>query len=232
MKKIVIAIDGYSACGKSTTAKIIAAELGYGFLDTGAMYRAVTYHLLAKGIQHTDTNKITAELHNIHISFGYNAEKQRNETFLNNVCVEDEIRTMNISRRVSEYSAVPEIRRFLVAEQQNIGKEKGIVAEGRDIGTVVFPDAEVKIFMTASKEVRAERRQAELRAKGENISLEDILQNLEKRDFIDSTREDSPLRQAKDAILLDTSHLNIEQQTHFILEKVTELMEAETSLQD
>jgi len=225
MKKILIAIDGYSACGKSTTAKQVAANLGYGFLDTGAMYRAVTFYLLQNEIKANEIDKIKAVLPQICITFRYNTALKRNETFLNGVCVEDEIRTMQISKLVSDVSAVTEVRRFLVAQQQEMGKTKGIVAEGRDIGTVVFPQAEIKFFMTARKEVRAQRRQAELAEKGEFLSLEEILENLSKRDYIDSNREDSPLRKADDAILLDTSDLKIEEQVAFILEKAGFIIE-------
>ncbi len=225
MKKIVIAIDGFSACGKSTTAKKVAADLGYGFLDTGAMYRAVTYFLMQNEISASQTEKIVDALAKICITFQFNAEKKRNETYLNGVCVEDEIRTMFVSKNVSEVSAVTEVRRFLVAQQQEIGKAKGIVAEGRDIGTVVFPQAELKFFMTARMEVRGERRRIELLEKGENLDLAEILENLSKRDFIDSNREDSPLCKAEDAILLDTSDITIDQQVSFILEKVKLLVE-------
>jgi CMP/dCMP kinase len=221
MKKIVIAIDGYSSCGKSTTAKQVAAELGYGYIDTGAMYRAVTLYFINHHISLTNPKEIRDALDNIEITFHYNPKTERNEVFLNGLNVEDEIRKMYISNQVSEVSVVAEVRRAMVAQQQKMGKKRGIVMDGRDIGTAVFPDAEVKFFMTADVDTRAKRRQQELLEKKQLVNLDDIKENLKKRDHIDSTREESPLRQAEDAHLLDTSHMTIDEQVEFVLNKVT-----------
>ncbi|MFD2248329.1 (d)CMP kinase [Pontibacter ruber] len=221
MKKIVIAIDGYSSCGKSTTAKLVAAELGYAYIDTGAMYRAVTLYFLENHVSFTNPKEIADALANIDITFHYNAKAKRNEVFLNGLNVEDEIRKMYISNQVSEVSVIKEVRRALVAQQQKMGRKRGVVMDGRDIGTAVFPDAEVKIFMTADVDTRARRRQQELLAKKQLENLDTIKQNLEKRDLIDSTRAESPLRRAEDAYLLDTSHMTIDEQVDFVLDKVT-----------
>lgn len=217
MKKIVIAIDGYSACGKSTTAKIVAAKLGYAYIDTGAMYRAVTLYFLEHYIDLTNPKKIDEALHNIHISFVYNPRTNRNETCLNGLNVEEEIRKMYISNKVSEVSAIPAVRHAMVDQQQKMGKKRGVVMDGRDIGTRVFPDAELKVFMTADRYTRAIRRQRELLEKNQLVDLDDIIANLEKRDHIDSTREESPLRQAEDAYLMDTSHMLIDEQVDMVL---------------
>ncbi|MCC9136728.1 (d)CMP kinase [Pontibacter silvestris] len=224
MKKIVIAIDGYSSCGKSTTAKLVAAELGYAYIDTGAMYRAVTLYFLQNHISLTNPKEIQKALDNIEISFHYNPKAKRNEVFLNGLNVEDEIRKMYISNNVSEVSVIPEVRKAMVAQQQNMGKKRGVVMDGRDIGTAVFPDAEVKIFMTADVNTRAKRRQQELLEKKQLVNLDEIRENLEKRDKIDSTRTESPLRQAEDAHLLDTSHMVIEEQVEFVLNKTASAM--------
>jgi len=218
MPKIVIAIDGYSSCGKSTTAKAVAARMGYGYIDTGAMYRAVSLFFIQERISLSNTKEVTTALDNIHITFNHNNRSGKNETCLNGLNVEDEIRKMYISNIVSEVSAVPEVRWAMVAQQQKMGRRRGVVMDGRDIGTKVFPDAEVKVFMTADTYTRARRRQQELLAKGELINLDDIIQNLEKRDLIDTTRTESPLRQAEDAILLDTSHMTIEEQVDWVIE--------------
>ncbi|SIT94567.1 (d)CMP kinase [Pontibacter indicus] len=221
MKKIVIAIDGYSSCGKSTTAKLVAAELGYAYIDTGAMYRAVTLYFLEHHVSLTNPKEVKDALDKIDISFHYNPKAKRNEVFLNGLNVEDEIRKMYISNQVSEVSVVKEVRRAMVAQQQKMGRKRGVVMDGRDIGTAVFPDAEVKIFMTADVDTRARRRQDELLAKKQLINLDEIKANLQKRDLIDSTRAESPLRRADDAFLLDTSHMTIDEQVEFVLNKVT-----------
>ncbi|MFD2514595.1 (d)CMP kinase [Pontibacter locisalis] len=224
MKKIVIALDGYSSCGKSTTAKLVAAALGYAYIDTGAMYRAVTLYFLQHHISLTNPKEINEALKNIEVEFHYNPKTKRNEVFLNGLNVEDEIRKMYISNQVSEVSVVPEVRHAMVAQQQKMGKKRGVVMDGRDIGTAVFPDAEVKIFMTADVDTRAKRRQEELLEKKQLINLDEIRENLLKRDLIDSTRKESPLRQAEDAALLDTSHMTIDEQVDFVLERVTSAM--------
>ena len=225
MKKITIAIDGYSSCGKSTMAKDLAREVGYIYIDSGAMYRAVTLYCLenqlftAEGI---DTARLEANMPGIHISFQLNPETGRPMTHLNGVNVEDRIRTMEVSNRVSPVAALPFVREALVKLQQDMGKEKGIVMDGRDIGTTVFPEAELKIFVTASAEVRAQRRYDELKAKGQDASFEEILANVKERDYIDQNREVSPLRKADDAILLDNSHLTIEEQKQWLKERFEE----------
>lgn len=221
MKKIVIAIDGYSSCGKSTTAKQVAAELGYAYIDTGAMYRAVTLYFLNHHVSLTNPKEIRDALNNIEVTFHYNPKAGRNEVFLNGLNVEDEIRKMYISNQVSEVSVVPEVRHAMVAQQQKMGRKRGVVMDGRDIGTAVFPDAEVKFFMTADVDTRAKRRQQELLEKNQLVNLTEIKANLQKRDLIDSTRAESPLRQAEDAHLLDTSHMTIDEQVEFVLNKVT-----------
>ena len=219
MKKITIAIDGFSSCGKSTMAKDLAREIGYIYIDSGAMYRAVTLYCLENGFftnDGIDTAQLAAAMPNIRISFQLNPETQRPMTFLNGVNVEDRIRTMEVSTRVSPVAALPFVREALVKLQQEMGKEKGIVMDGRDIGTAVFPDAELKIFVTASAEIRAQRRYDELKAKGQEASFEGILANVKERDYIDQNREVSPLRKADDAILLDNSNLTIEEQKQWL----------------
>ncbi|MFT2008376.1 (d)CMP kinase [Pontibacter sp. 13R65] len=220
MKKIVIAIDGYSSCGKSTTAKRVAAELGYAYIDTGAMYRAVTLYFLENHVSFTNPKEISKALASIEVSFHYNPRAKRNEVYLNNLNVEDEIRKMYISNQVSEVSVLVEVRRAMVAQQQKMGRKRGVVMDGRDIGTAVFPDAEVKIFMTADVDTRAKRRQQELLEKKQLVNLDEIRDNLLKRDLIDSTRAESPLRRAEDAYLLDTSYMMIDEQVEFVLNKV------------
>lgn len=212
LQKIIIAIDGYSSCGKSTTAKLVASKLGYGYIDTGAMYRAVTLYFLEHNISLTNPREVEKALQNISISFHNNPKTGENETFLNGVNVEKEIRKMFVSENVSEVSALPPVRHALVAQQQKMGKKKGIVMDGRDIGTRVFPEAELKIFMTASMELRAFRRQMELMEKKQMVNLEEIKKNLMHRDEIDTTRKESPLVQAPDAILIDTSFITVEEQ--------------------
>ncbi|WP_455070096.1 (d)CMP kinase, partial [Prevotella aurantiaca] len=220
MRKITIAIDGFSSCGKSTMAKDLARELGYIYVDTGAMYRCVTLYALRHGIIDTDgainLPKLEAEIPNINISFKLNKETGRPDTYLNNVNVESEIRTMEVSSHVSPIAAIPFVRAALVAQQQKMGEEKGIVMDGRDVGTVVFPNAELKIFVTASPEVRAQRRYDELKAKGLEADFEEILENVKQRDYIDSHREVSPMRKADDAIELDNSHISIAKQKQWL----------------
>lgn len=211
MKKITIALDGYSSCGKSTMAKELAKEIGYVYIDTGAMYRAVTLYAMRKGYILADGTINAEELENdmesISIMFILNPEKKRPETVLNGEVVEDEIRTLEVSSHVSQVATLGFVRTAMVNLQRLMGEAKGVILDGRDIGTVVFPDAELKIFLTASPEVRAQRRFDELTAKGENVSYEDILNNVQERDRIDTTREISPLRKAEDAIILDNSHM-------------------------
>jgi len=226
MRKITIAIDGHSSCGKSTMAKDLAREVGYIYVDTGAMYRSVTLYALRKGLFEADGTVKTAELEremeNIHISFQVNTETGRPDTYLNGECVEQLIRSLEVSSHVSPIAAIGFVRRALVAQQQQMGKDKGVVMDGRDIGTVVFPDAELKIFVTASAQVRAQRRYDELQAKGMPADFDDILKNVEERDYIDSHREESPLRKAEDAILLDNSEMSIAEQKQWLLERFRE----------
>ena len=230
MKKITIAIDGHSSCGKSTMAKDLARRIGYVYIDTGAMYRAVTlfamrHNLIANG--QVDAAKLQEEMDNIHISLRLNPETQRPDTYLNGECVEREIRTMEVSRHVSLIAALPFVRSAMVEMQREMGKEKGVVMDGRDIGTVVFPHAELKIFVTASAEVRAQRRYDELTAKGEKCNYKEILENVKERDHIDSTRETSPLRQAEDAIVLDNTHMTIPEQENWLMEEYKKRTEEE-----
>ena len=230
MKKITIAIDGHSSCGKSTMAKDLARRIGYVYIDTGAMYRAVTlfamrHNLIANG--QVNAAKLQEEMGNIHISLRLNPETQRPDTYLNGECVEREIRTMEVSRHVSLIAALPFVRSAMVEMQREMGKEKGVVMDGRDIGTVVFPHAELKIFVTASAEVRAQRRYDELTAKGEECNYEEILENVKERDHIDSTRETSPLRQAEDAIVLDNTHMTIPEQENWLMEEYKKRTEEE-----
>ena len=220
MKKITIAIDGFSSCGKSTMAKDLAREIGYIYIDSGAMYRAVTLYAMTHGIFHgqdIDTEQLKKEMDNIRISFRLNPESNRPDTYLNGQNVEQQIRTMEVSSHVSPIAALDFVRRALVAQQQAMGKDKGIVMDGRDIGTTVFPDAELKIFVTASPEIRAQRRYDELKAKGQDANFDEILDNVKQRDYIDQHRETSPLRKADDALLLDNSHLTIAQQKDWLL---------------
>lgn len=214
-KKIVIAVDGFSSCGKSTFAKLIAARLGYIFIDTGAMYRAVTLYALENGAICNgilNEEKLVGLLDQIDISFRFNPERGASDIYVNDVWVEGKIRTIEVSNLVSSVSAVGEVRKRLVALQQRMGQDKGVVMDGRDIGTVVFPNAELKIFMTAAPEVRAERRYKELTAKGEMVSKEEIVENIRQRDHLDQTRAISPLRQADDAIVLDNGGMTLEEE--------------------
>ena len=221
MKQLVIAIDGYSSCGKSTTAKAVAAALHYAYVDTGAMYRAVTLYLLEHHVSFADMAGVEQALHTLQISFRRNRRTGRNEVFLDGVNREDDIRQMVISNSVSEVSIIPMVRHAMVAQQQRMGRKRGVVMDGRDIGTTVFPDAEVKVFMTADVVVRAQRREAELAEKGEIVPLDAIIENLRKRDHLDSTRAESPLRRAADAVLLDTTHITISEQVDFVLDRVS-----------
>lgn len=229
MKKIVIAIDGYSSCGKSTMAKNLARQLGYVYVDTGAMYRAVTLyalrHQLFKADGEVDAASLQQAMPDIRISFQFNAQTGKPDTYLNDELVEHDIRTMQVSERVSKIAALPFVRTALVAQQQRMGKDKGIVMDGRDIGTVVFPHAELKIFVTASAEVRAQRRYDELQQKGMPARYDDILKNVQERDYIDSHREVSPLRKADDAIELDNSNLTIDEQQQWLLHQVDKVLQ-------
>lgn len=228
MKKITIAIDGHSSCGKSTMAKSLAATLGYVYVDTGAMYRAVTLFAMHNGYISSDgidTAALESDITNgkVNVSFTFNPSTQRPDTYLNDACVETEIRQMEVSSNVSPIAAIPFVRAHLTRQQQAMGTEGGIVMDGRDIGTAVFPDAELKIFVTASAEVRAQRRYDELRAKAATaeeaaaVNYEDILRNVQERDYIDSHREVAPLRQADDAVVLDNSNMTIPEQQEWLL---------------
>lgn len=218
MNKINIAIDGLSGCGKSSTAKSVAKSLHYKFIDTGAMYRAVTLYFLQQNVDLSSTERVSHALSEISIDFEFNRESQKNETILNKQNVENEIRKMYVSEKVSATSAIKAVRVAMVAQQQEMGKDRGVVMDGRDIGSVVFPDAELKIYMTASSEVRAKRRQEELAAKGEHVDLQEIIENLESRDHQDSTRAESPLIKVADAIEIDTSNLRFEDQVQKVLD--------------
>lgn len=223
MKKITIAIDGYSSCGKSTMAKDLAKEVGYVYVDTGAMYRSVALYALRHQLFNEDgsvkVDELEQQMNQIHISFKVNEETGRPDCYLNEELVEREIRTLEVSNHVSRIAAIPFVRKALVAQQQRMGDDKGVVMDGRDIGTVVFPDAELKIFVTASAEVRAQRRYDELKAKGMEADYKDILKNVEERDYIDTHRETSPLKQAADAILLDNSNMSIAEQKSWLMAK-------------
>jgi cytidylate kinase len=214
-KKIVIAVDGFSSCGKSTFAKMVAARLGYIFIDTGAMYRAVTLYAIEHGCVENgilNEERLIASLDQIQIDFRFNPDRGASDIYVCGEWVEGKIRTITVSNLVSAVSAIGEVRRRLVAMQQRMGQEKGVVMDGRDIGTVVFPDAELKIFMTADPEVRAERRYKELMAKGEEVSREEIIENIRQRDHLDQTRAISPLRKADDAIILDNGGMSLEEE--------------------
>lgn len=230
MNKITIAIDGYSSCGKSTMAKDLAKEIGYIYVDTGAMYRSVTLYAMRHGMFQTDGTVDAAALEKampeINISFRLNAETGRPDTCLNGEVVEQEIRSLEVSRHVSPVAALGFVRQALVSQQQAMGREKGIVMDGRDIGTVVFPGAELKVFVTASAEVRARRRYDELQAKGMPADFSDILKNVEQRDYIDTHREASPLRKADDALVLDNSDMTIAQQKEWLMERFREALAA------
>ncbi len=226
-KKIIIAIDGYSSCGKSTMAKDLAKKLGYIYVDTGAMYRAVTLYCIKNGIivnRQLDEEKLRAEINKISVGFVYNPVRNRNETVLNGVNIEDEIRGMKVSNWVSQVSAVAEVRKAMVEQQRLMGKDKGIVMDGRDIGTVVFPNAELKIFMTAMPEIRAQRRYDELSVKKEDIHFDEVLENIKSRDNYDMNRKESPLRKGDDAIELDNSFITPKEQLEWVLARVAEIV--------
>jgi cytidylate kinase len=226
-KKLIIAIDGYSSCGKSTFAKAIAAELNYIYIDSGAMYRAVTLYCLRRnfvGKEQLDMEGILEELKDIHIEFIYNPDNSEYETFLNSESVEGEIRGIEVSSHVSRISMIPEIRSRMVELQRQIGVCKGIVMDGRDIGTVVFPDADLKIFMTATVEIRAQRRYDELKGKGVNVPFDEVINNIIARDITDENRDISPLKKADDAILLDNSKMTVEEQMIWVMEIIDRLL--------
>ncbi len=219
----IIAIDGFSSCGKSTVAKDLAKKLNYIYIDSGAMYRAVTLFCLRNNIiknKNINEQKLSSSLEDIKITFEYNNKTGKAETFLNGINVEDEIRNIEVSENVSSISSIKFVRENLVKQQQELGKNKSLVMDGRDIGTTVFPDADLKIFMTADVDVRAERRYKELTQKGFNVSIEEIKKNIKKRDYLDQNREISPLRKADDAIALDNSHLTPSEQLSWILDKI------------
>lgn len=228
MKKITIAIDGHSSCGKSTMAKELARQLGYVYVDTGAMYRTVTLfamrHNLFLADGEVDTDALRKCMPEIEVSFRFNEETGRPDAYLNGECVEKVIRSIEVSNHVSKVAAIPFVREAMVDQQRRMGAEKGIVMDGRDIGTTVFPDAELKIFVTASSKVRAQRRYDELKEKGMPADFDEILKNVEERDYIDSHREVSPLRQASDALLLDNSEMTIPEQNAWLMDKVKALV--------
>lgn len=224
-KKIIIAIDGYSSCGKSTLAKALARQLNYNFIDTGAMYRAITLFFIRKNVKLDDAQSVADALENINLRFEFNEEKGKSDMYLNDENVEPFIREMTIAQKVSEVAAIKSVRVFAVKQQQTMGKKKGIVMDGRDIGTVVFPKAELKIFMTADIEVRVKRRYLEMQEQHQNISIEDVINNLQMRDYIDSNREESPLRQAEDARVLNNSDMSPEQQLNLAIKWVKEVLE-------
>lgn len=217
MNKINIAIDGFSGCGKSSTAKEVAKRLQYKFIDTGAMYRSVTLYMLQNNIDLTDQSAVEAALDGVEIDFHFNPETGKSESMLNGENVESEIRKMYVSEKVSDVAAVKAVRVAMVALQKEMGKDRGVVLDGRDIASVVFPDAGLKIFMKASDEARAQRRKQELEEKGEEASLEEIIRNFKERDLIDSTREEGPLIQVPDAIVIDTSDMEFEDQVNKVL---------------
>ena len=226
-KKIVIAIDGFSSCGKSTFAKAIASRLGYIFIDTGAMYRAVTLYAIDNGAivgDKVDAEAVVGQLDSINISFKFNPERGASDVYVNGESAEGRIRSIEVSGCVSSVSSIREVREKLVAMQQQMGRDRGVVMDGRDIGTVVFPDAELKIFMTADAKVRAERRYAELTAKGDKVTMEEILENVISRDKADMTRAISPLRQAEDAVVLDNSYMSVEEQMAWFMERYDALV--------
>ncbi|MGB0864562.1 MAG: (d)CMP kinase [Saprospiraceae bacterium] len=223
MKNIIVAIDGYSSCGKSTIAKGLAQKLDYIFIDTGAMYRATTLYFLDNGVDFNDSKAVETALNNISIHF----EKKGDQiiTFLNGQNVENDIRTMRVSQSVSPVATISAVRRAMVREQQAMGKLKNVVLDGRDIGTVVFPDAELKLFITADPDIRAQRRVLELKKKGQKVDFKAVKTNLLERDHIDSSRADSPLRQADDATVIDTTHLQLEEQLEMVYELALEKIE-------
>ncbi|MBC7693862.1 MAG: (d)CMP kinase [Burkholderiales bacterium] len=227
MSKITIAIDGYSSCGKSTLAKALAQKLNYNYIDTGAMYRAVTIYCLRNNIikeSVVDVPKLISSLKNIDVSFVYNTITKTSEVFLNGEHVEREIRTMEVANNVSAISSIKEVREKMVVLQREMGKNKGVIMDGRDIGSHVFPNAELKLFMTAEGDVRTQRRLDESRSKGERHSFEDVKRNLEKRDHDDTTRKENPLKQAEDAIVLDNTDISKEEQLTFVVKLINDLL--------
>lgn len=218
--KIIIAIDGYSSCGKSTLAKELATRLGYNYIDSGAMYRAITLYFLRNAVDYSNHNEVLDALENIDLSFVFDPKKGISDIYLNDENVSPYIRDLIVSDKVSEIAAIREVRSFAVAQQKRMGRRKGIIMDGRDIGTAVFPEAELKVFMTADPEVRVMRRFTEMYAANQSISIDEVRHNLELRDYIDSTREESPLHRAHDAILLDNSGLTREEQLETVLEWV------------
>ncbi|HOI27191.1 MAG: (d)CMP kinase [Paludibacteraceae bacterium] len=227
MKKIIVAIDGFSSCGKSTMAKDLAKAVGYAYVDSGAMYRAVTLFCQKRGLIKNDVvdeEALKVLIKDICIEFRLNKETKKNETFLNGENVENEIRSLTVSNQVSIVSAVGFVRKAMVLQQQAYSKDRGVVMDGRDIGTVVFPDAELKIFLTASPEIRAQRRYDELKQKGQEESYEAILDNVKKRDYIDQNRAESPLRRAEDAVLLDNGNMTIDEQKQWLLDRFSETL--------
>lgn len=227
MKKIIIAIDGFSSCGKSTMAKVLASKIGYIYVDTGAMYRAVTLYCLRNHLfteSGLDKEKLHASLSDIHISFKFNAADNKAHTLLNDEDVEKDIRTMEVSSKVSFVAADPNVRAKLTEQQRRMGEEKGIVMDGRDVGTTIFPHAELKIFLTCPAEIRAERRFKELKEKGEDADFNAVLENIRQRDYIDQHREVSPLQKADDAVVLDNGNMTFEEQNQWLLQKAEEKM--------
>ncbi len=229
MKDLIIAIDGFSSCGKSTLAKDLAKHLNYRYIDTGAMYRAITFFCLQNNLINNKTvnqEKLKAELKNINIDFRFNNKTNQNEIILNNKNIEKQIRGIKVSNNVSIISKIKFVRQFLVKQQRKMGENKRIVMDGRDIGTIVFPNADLKIFMTADPDIRAKRRYDELKSKGENISLDEIKKNITERDYLDQTRKESPLKKAKDAIILDNTNLSQKEQLNWIIQKINKLQNA------
>lgn len=230
MKKITIAIDGHSSCGKSTMAKDLARQMGYVYIDTGAMYRSVTLYAMQNGMidpqGNIDTQRLQAAMPDIHITFRYNPQRGRPDTYLNGKLVEDDIRTMQVSNHVSPIATLGFVRQAMVQQQRQMGQQGGVILDGRDIGTVVFPNAELKIFVTASPEIRAKRRYDELTARGQTVDYQETLRNVQERDYIDSHREISPLTQAPDAIVLDNSDMTIPQQQAWLLKLTKEAVSA------
>lgn len=226
MKKIIVAIDGHSSCGKSTIAKALARKLQYIYIDTGAMYRAVALYCMRKGLvskDHLDREGVIDSLSDIHITFTYNEENGSLETILNGENVEQEIRGVEVSRLVTKVSQIHEVREKLIALQRAMGEQKGVVMDGRDIGTVVFPNAELKLYVTADIDIRAERRYEQMRAAGKDVTLEEVKENLQSRDYDDIHKGDRPLKKAKDARKIDTSHLTLEEQFRLALNYVKEV---------
>lgn len=223
-KKIIITIDGWSSCGKSTLAKQLAKSLGYVYIDSGAMYRAITLYFLRNHTDWTDETEVATALENIHLHFEYNSTSAQSEMFLNDENVEYVIRDLVVAEKVSDVAAIAAVRKCAVDQQQKMGSKKGIVMDGRDIGTTVFPDAELKIFMTADIAIRVQRRFKEMFQKNPNVSIEEVKKNLEMRDYIDSNREVSPLRMATDAILLDNTQISMEEQLDFALKLVAKAL--------